>query len=366
MARAVGISLGTTNSVLAVLEGGDPVVVLNSEGSHITPSVVTFALNGEAFVGQPAKDLAVTNAGRTIRSVKRYLGSMWSVEIDGVQFTAQEIVARILMKLKRDAEAYLGEEITDAVITVPASFNRVQRQATRDAAHIAGLNVLRVVNESPAAALAYGLTAGDGSRPSWCSTWGAARAMPRWWRWARALSRCGPLPGTTTSVVTIGISGSSSGLPGGSGTLIVSISRGTKWRCKGCGMPPRGPRSSCRVPGPRRSTFPTSPSARTGIPLFLDEELTRAEFQRITRDLLDRIRIPLQFVIADTGILVSQIDRVVLVGGSTRMPAVTDLVKELIGGKENGDDFNPHVRHFRTFEAGAVGAAVQAGVLKGR
>src|SRR5437588_10533127 len=161
MARAVGIDLGTTNSVVAVLEGGDPVVVANSEGSRTTPSIVAFARNGEVLVGQPAKNQAVTNVDRTVRSVKRQMGTDWSIEIDGKKYTAQEISARVLMKLKRDAEAYLGEEITDAVITTPAYFNDAQRQATKEAGQIAGLNVLRIVNEPTAAALAYGLDKGE-------------------------------------------------------------------------------------------------------------------------------------------------------------------------------------------------------------
>lgn len=211
MARAVGIDLGTTNSVVAVLEGGDPVVVANSEGSRTTPSIVAFARNGEVLVGQPAKNQAVTNVDRTIRSVKRHMGTDWSIEIDGKKYTAQEISARVLMKLKRDAEAYLGEDITDAVITVPAYFNDAQRQATKEAGQIAGLNVLRIVNEPTAAALAYGLTRARRSRPSWSSTSAAARSTSRCSRSARVWSRSAPPAVTTTSVATTGTTGSSTG-----------------------------------------------------------------------------------------------------------------------------------------------------------
>ena len=211
MARAVGIDLGTTNSVVAVLEGGDPVVVANSEGSRTTPSVVAFARNGEVLVGQPAKNQAVTNVDRTIRSVKRHMGTDWSVEIDGKDYTAQEISARILQKLKRDAESYLGEDIADAVITVPAYFNDAQRQATKEAGQIAGLNVLRIVNEPTAAALAYGLDKAARNRPSWSSTSVAARSTSRCWRSATASSRSARPRATTTSVATTGTTASSNG-----------------------------------------------------------------------------------------------------------------------------------------------------------
>ncbi len=211
MARAVGIDLGTTNSVVAVLEGGDPVVVANSEGSRTTPSVVAFARNGEVLVGQPAKNQAVTNVDRTIRSVKRHMGSDWSVEIDGKNYTAQEISARVLMKLKRDAESYLGEDIADAVITVPAYFNDAQRQATKEAGQIAGLNVLRIVNEPTAAALAYGLDKGEKEQTILVFDSVVARSTCRCWRLARASSRCAPPPVTTTSAATTGTTGSSNG-----------------------------------------------------------------------------------------------------------------------------------------------------------
>lgn len=210
MARAVGIDLGTTNSVVSVLEGGDPVVVANSEGSRTTPSIVAFARNGEVLVGQPAKNQAVTNVDRTVRSVKRHMGSDWSIEIDGKKYTAPEISARILMKLKRDAEAYLGEDITDAVITTPAYFNDAQRQATKDAGQIAGLNVLRIVNEPTAAALAYGLDKGEGAANPGLRQVVALSTFPCW-RSARVWLRSVPLRVTTTSAATTGTSGSSIG-----------------------------------------------------------------------------------------------------------------------------------------------------------
>ncbi len=212
MARAVGIDLGTTNSVVAVLEGGEPTVIANSEGSRTTPSVVAFARNGEVLVGQSAKNQAVTNVDRTIRSVKRHVGSTWSTEdIDGKKYSAQEISARVLQKLKRDAEAYLGEEITDAVITVPAYFEDAQRQATKEAGQIAGLNVLRIVNEPTAAALAYGLDKGDKEQTILSSTSVVARSTSRCSRSVRASSRSRPPTATTTSVATTGTSGSSPG-----------------------------------------------------------------------------------------------------------------------------------------------------------
>src|SRR6478752_3877720 len=277
MSRAVGIDLGTTNSVVSVLEGGEPTVIANAEGARTTPSIVAFAKNGEVLVGEVAKRQAVTNVDRTIRSVKRHIGTNWHVDIDGKSYTAQEISARVLGKLKRDAESYLGEPVVDAVITVPAYFNDSQRQATKEAGEIAGLNVLRIVNEPTAAALAYGLDKGK---------------------------------------------------------IELSSSQQT----------------SINLP------YITVDSEKN--PLFLDESLSRAEFQKITSDLLDRTRNPFHQVIKDAGIKVGDIDHVVLVGGSTRMPAVTDLVKELTGGKEPNKGVNPD-------EVVAVGAALQAGVLHG-
>nr|PZN20413.1 MAG: molecular chaperone DnaK [Mycolicibacterium hassiacum] len=358
MARAVGIDLGTTNSVVCVLEGGDPVVVANSEGSRTTPSVVAFARNGEVLVGQPAKNQAVTNVERTIRSVKRHMGSDWTIDIDGKKYTPQEISARVLMKLKRDAEAYLGEEITDAVITVPAYFNDAQRQATKDAGQIAGLNVLRIVNEPTAAALAYGLDKGEKEQTILVFDLGGGT-------FDVSLLEIGE------GVVEVRATSGDNHLGGDDWDqrivdwLVDKFKQSTGIDLTKDKMAMQRIREAAE-----KAKIELSSSQTTTInlpyitvdadknPLFLDETLSRAEFQRITQDLLDRCRKPFQQVIADAGISVSDIDHVVLVGGSTRMPAVTDLVKELTGGKEPNKGVNPD-------EVVAVGAALQAGVLKG-
>ena len=358
MARAVGIDLGTTNSVVSVLEGGDPVVVANSEGSRTTPSVVAFARNGEVLVGQPAKNQAVTNVDRTIRSVKRHMGSDWSVEIDGKKYTAPEISARVLMKLKRDAEAYLGEDIADAVITVPAYFNDAQRQATKDAGQIAGLNVLRIVNEPTAAALAYGLDKGEKEQTILVFDLGGGT-------FDVSLLEIGE------GVVEVRATSGDNHLGGDDWDervvqWLVDKFKGTS----GIDLTKDKMAMQRLREAAEKAKIELSSSGSTSInlpyitvdadknPLFLDEQLTRAEFQKITQDLLDRTRKPFQSVIADAGISVSDIDHVVLVGGSTRMPAVTELVKELTGGKEPNKGVNPD-------EVVAVGAALQAGVLKG-
>src|SRR3979490_2684724 len=358
MARAVGIDLGTTNSVVAVLEGGDPVVIANSEGSRTTPSVVAFARNGEVLVGQPAKNQAVTNVDRTIRSVKRQMGTDWSVEIDGKKYSAQEISARILMKLKRDAEAYLGEDITDAVITTPAYFNDAQRQATKEAGQIAGLNVLRIVNEPTAAALAYGLDKGEKDKTILVFDLGGGTFHV-------SLLEIGE------GVVEVRATSGDNHLGGDDWDdriveWLVDKFKGTS----GIDLTKDKMAMQRLREAAEKAKIELSSSQSTSInlpyitvdadknPLFLDEQLTRAEFQRITQDLLDRTRKPFQSVIAATGISVSDIDHVVMVGGSTRMPAVTDLVKELTGGKEPNKGVNPD-------EVVAVGAALQAGVLKG-
>ena len=358
MARAVGIDLGTTNSVVAVLEGGDPVVVANSEGSRTTPSVVAFARNGEVLVGQPAKNQAVTNVDRTVRSVKRHMGSDWSIEIDGKKYTAPEISARVLMKLKRDAESYLGEDITDAVITTPAYFNDAQRQATKDAGQIAGLNVLRIINEPTAAALAYGLDKDDKEQTILVFDLGGGT-------FDVSLLEMGE------GVVEVRATSGDNHLGGDDWDQrivdwLVDKFKGTS----GIDLTKDKMAMQRLREAAEKAKIELSSSQSTSInlpyitvdsdknPLFLDEQLTRAEFQRITQDLLDRTRKPFQSVIADASISVADIDHVVLVGGSTRMPAVTELVKELTGGKEPNKGVNPD-------EVVAVGAALQAGVLKG-
>ncbi|MET0474074.1 MAG: molecular chaperone DnaK [Mycobacterium sp.] len=358
MARAVGIDLGTTNSVVAVLEGGEPVVVANSEGSRTTPSVVAFARNGEVLVGQPAKNQAVTNVDRTIRSVKRHIGTDWSVEIDGKDYTSQEISARILMKLKRDAESYLGEDITDAVITVPAYFNDAQRQATKEAGQIAGLEVKRIVNEPTAAALAYGLDKADKDQTILVFDLGGGT-------FDVSLLDIGD------GVVQVQATSGDNHLGGDDWDQRVVDWLVEKFRASSGIDLTKDKMAMQRLrEAAEKAKIELSSSQSTSInlpyitvdadknPLFLDEQLSRAEFQRITQDLLDRTRKPFQSVIADANVSVADIDHVVLVGGSTRMPAVTELVKELTGGKEPNKGVNPD-------EVVAVGAALQAGVLAG-
>ncbi|WP_214404034.1 molecular chaperone DnaK [Pseudonocardia lacus] len=359
MARAVGIDLGTTNSVVAVLEGGEPTVIANSEGARTTPSVVAFARNGEVLVGQSAKNQAVTNVDRTIRSVKRHVGSNWSTEdIDGKKYSAQEISARVLQKLKRDAESYLGEEITDAVITVPAYFEDAQRQATKEAGQIAGLNVLRIVNEPTAAALAYGLDKGDKDQTILVFDLGGGT-------FDVSLLEIGE------GVVEVKATNGDNHLGGDDwderiiGWLVERFksSQGIDLtRDKMAMQRLREAAEKAKIELSSQTTatinLPYITVDADKNPLFLDETLSRAEFQRITSDLLDRTRNPFNQVIKDAGISVGQIDHVVLVGGSTRMPAVTDLVRELTGGKEPNKGVNPD-------EVVAVGAALQAGVLRG-
>lgn len=357
MARAVGIDLGTTNSVVAVLEGGEPTVIANAEGARTTPSVVAFAKDGEVLAGEVAKRQGVTNVDRTIRSVKRHIGTDWKTEIDGKTFTPQQISAFILQKLKRDAEAYLGEPVTDAVITVPAYFNDHQRQATKEAGEIAGLTVSRIINEPTAAALAYGLDKGHDQT-----------------------ILVFDLGGGTFDVSLLEI---------GDGVIEVKATSGDNhlggddWDEKIVDWIVARFKSSTgldltkdRMAMPRireaaeRAKIELSSSSSTSInlpyitvdaeknPVFLDETLTRSEFEKITVDLLDRTKAPFHNVIKDAGIKLEEIDHVVLVGGSTRMPAVTALVKELTGGKEPNKGVNPD-------EVVAIGASLQAGVLKG-
>ena len=357
MARAVGIDLGTTNSVIAVLEGGEPTVIPNAEGSRTTPSVVAFTKTGEVLVGEVAKRQAVTNVDRTIRSVKRHMGTTWSVDIDGKKYTAQEISARILQKLKRDAEAYLGEPVTHAVITVPAYFSDAERQATKEAGEIAGLAVDRIINEPTAAALAYGLDKGH----------------------VEQTVLVFDLGGGTFDVSLLEIA---------DGVFEVKATKGDNrlggddwdqrivdWLVKqfknanGIDLSKDKMARQRLQEAAERAKIELSSTQETSInlpyitagadgPLHLDEKLTRAEFQRMTQDLLDRCRSPFNAVISDANTSVGKIDHVILVGGSTRMPAVVDLVKELTGGKEPNKSVNPD-------EVVALGAALQAGVLKG-
>src|SRR5690349_6853429 len=355
MARAVGIDLGTTNSAVAVLEGGEPTIIANAEGGRTTPSVVAFSKNGEVLVGEIAKRQAVTNVDRTIRSVKRHMGTDWNQEIDGKQYTPQEISARILQKLKRDAEAYLGESVSDAVITVPAYFNDHQRQATKEAGEIAGLNVLRIINEPTAAALAYGLDKADDQT-----------------------ILVFDLGGGTFDVSLLEI---------GDGVIEVKATNGDTqlggddWdqrvvehlvkRFKGqYGIDLGADKMAVQRlrEAAEKAKIELSSSTETSInlpyitasaegPLHLEEKLTRAQFQELTEDLLDRCKKPFHQAVADAGVQLSAIDHVILVGGSTRMPAVTGLVKELTG-KDPHKGVNPD-------EVVAVGAALQAGVLRG-
>ncbi|MET9375980.1 molecular chaperone DnaK, partial [Streptomyces sp. NPDC002992] len=355
MARAVGIDLGTTNSVVSVLEGGEPTVITNAEGARTTPSVVAFAKNGEVLVGEVAKRQAVTNVDRTIRSVKRHMGTDWKIEIDGKNFNPQQMSAFILQKLKRDAEAYLGEKVVDAVITVPAYFNDSERQATKEAGEIAGLNVLRIVNEPTAAALAYGLDKDDQTILVF------------------------DLGGGTFDVSLLEI---------GDGVVEVKATNGdnhlggddwdqrvvdylVKQFANGHGVDLAKDKMALQRlrEAAEKAKIELSSSTETSInlpyitasaegPLHLEEKLTRAQFQQLTADLLERCKTPFHNVIKDAGINLSEIDHVVLVGGSTRMPAVAELVKELTGGQEANKGVNPD-------EVVAIGAALQAGVLKG-
>ena len=357
MARAVGIDLGTTNSVVAVLEGGEPTVVPNAEGSRTTPSVVAFAKGGEVLVGEVAKRQAVTNPDRTIRSVKRHMGTNWTTEIDGKTYRPQQISGFVLQKLKRDAEAYLGETITNAVITVPAYFGDAERQATKEAGEIAGLTVDRIINEPTAAALAYGLDKADQEQTVLVFDLG----------------------GGTFDVSLLDIS---------EGVFEVKATKGdprlggddwdqriidwlvtqfknkngidlSKDKMAGQRLKEAAERAKIEL-SQVQSTEINLPYITAGAegPLHLEEKLTRAEFQRMTQDLLDRCKGPFNGVLSDAKVSVSQIDQIILVGGSTRMPAVQDLVRELSGGKEPNKSVNQD-------EVVALGASLQAGVLKG-
>ncbi|NMA76160.1 MAG: molecular chaperone DnaK, partial [Actinomycetales bacterium] len=361
MSRVVGIDLGTTNSAVAVLEGGQPTVIANAEGSRTTPSVVAFSKQGEILVGELAKRQAVTNVDRTIASVKRHMGTEWSTEIDDKKYTAQEISARTLGKLKKDAESYLGESVTDAVITVPAYFSDSERQATKDAGTIAGLNVLRIINEPTAAALAYGLEKGKDDEQILVFDLG----------------------GGTFDVSLLEVSKDEEG-----STIQVQATAGDNrlggddWDQKvvdwlitqvknkeGVDLGKDRIALQRLKEAAEQAKKELSASTSTSIslqylsmtengPVHLDEKLTRAQFEDMTSDLLERTKAPFHQVIKDAGVSVSDIDHVVLVGGSTRMPAVTEVVKSLTGGKEPNKSVNPD-------EVVAVGAALQAAVIKG-
>jgi molecular chaperone DnaK len=357
MTRAVGIDLGTTNSVVSVLEGGEPTVIANAEGSRTTPSVVAFAKNGEVLVGEVAKRQAVTNVERTIRSVKRHMGTSWSQEIDGKTFTPQQISAFILQKLKRDAESYLGEPVTDAVITVPAYFNDHERQATKEAGQIAGLNVLRIVNEPTAAALAYGLDKGEKEQTILVFDLGGGT-------FDVSLLEIGE------GVIEVKATAGDNRLGGDDwDQRIVDHLVKTFQNQHGVDLSKDKMALQRLREAAEKAKIELSGQTSTSInlpyitasaegPLHLDVTLSRADFQRMTTDLLDRVKGPFHQAIKDAGISLAAIDHVVLVGGSTRMPAVTEVVRELTGGKEPNKGVNPD-------EVVAVGAALQAGVLKG-
>ncbi|NRQ48750.1 molecular chaperone DnaK [Aeromicrobium stalagmiti] len=357
MARAVGIDLGTTNSVVAVLEGGEPTVIANAEGARTTPSVVAFAKDGEVLAGEVAKRQGVTNVDRTIRSVKRHVGTDWKTDdIDGKTFNPQQISAFILAKLKRDAEAYLGEAVTDAVITVPAYFNDHQRQATKEAGEIAGLNVSRIINEPTAAALAYGLDKADDQTILVFDLGGGTFDV--------SLLEIGD------GVIEVKATSGDNHLGGDDWDQAI-----VEWLVNRFKSSTGVDLTKDKMAMPRireaaeRAKIELSSSSSTAInlpyitvqdgnPVFLDETLTRAEFEKITSPLLERTKAPFNNVIKDAGIKLADIDHVVLVGGSTRMPAVTEVVKTLTGGKEPNKGVNPD-------EVVALGASLQAGVLKG-
>jgi molecular chaperone DnaK len=361
MARAVGIDLGTTNSVVAVLEGGEPTVTANAEGSRTTPSVVAFSKTGEVLVGEVAKRQAVTNVDRTIASVKRHMGTDWTTEIDDKKYTAQEISARVLGKLKRDAEEYLGEPVTDAVITVPAYFNDAERQATKDAGQIAGLNVLRIVNEPTAAALAYGLEKGKEDELILVFDLGGGT-------FDVSLLEVGK--DDDFSTIEVRATSGDNRLGGDDwDNRIVEWLVGQVKNSTGVDLSKDKIALQRLREAAEQAKKELSSATSTNIslqylsmsengPIHLDEKLTRAQFQQMTADLLERTKAPFNAVIRDAGIKLADIDHVVLVGGSTRMPAVADVVRELTGGKEPNKGVNPD-------EVVAVGAALQAGVIKG-
>jgi len=357
MARAVGIDLGTTNSVVAVLEGGEPTVIPNAEGARTTPSVVAFTPSGEVLVGEVAKRQAVTNPDRTIRSVKRHMGTDWKVDIDGKDYRPQQISAFVLQKLKRDAEAYLGEAVTNAVITVPAYFSDAERQATKEAGEIAGLTVDRIINEPTAAALAYGLDKGDTEQTVLVFDLGGGTFDVS-------------LLDIADGVFEVKATNGDNRLGGDDWDAKIVEWLVTQFKNKhGVDLSQDKMARQRLQEAAERAKIELSSASETSInlpyitasaagPLHLDEKLTRAEFQRMTQDLLDRCRTPFNTVIKDANTSVDKIDQVLLVGGSTRMPAVADLVRELTGGKDPNKGVNPD-------EVVALGASLQAGVLKG-
>ena len=362
MARAVGIDLGTTNSCVAVLEGGEPVVIANAEGARTTPSVVAFSKDGETLVGAVAKRQAVTNVDRTIASVKRHMGTDWTTTIDDKKYTPQEISARTLMKLKTDAESYLGDDVTDAVITVPAYFNDAERQATKEAGEIAGLNVLRIINEPTAAALAYGLEKGKEDENILVFDLGGGT-------FDVSLLEVGK-DDDDFSTIQVAATAGDNRLGGDDWDQRI-----VDWLLEQVKSKTGADLSKDKIALQRlketaeQAKKELSSASSTNIslqylsvtsegPVHLDETLTRAKFESLTSDLLARVEKPFRDVISEAGIKVSDIDHVVLVGGSTRMPAVVEKVKELSGGKEPSKSVNPD-------EVVAIGAAIQAGVLKG-
>ena len=361
MARAVGIDLGTTNSVVSALEGGEPTVIANAEGLRTTPSVVAYTKDGEILVGETAKRQAVTNVERTISSVKRHMGTDWTMEVDDKKYTPQEISARILAKLKRDAEQYLGESVTDAVITVPAYFNDAERQATKEAGEIAGLNVLRIINEPTAAALAYGLDKGKEDELILVFDLGGGT-------FDVSLLEVGK--DDEFSTIQVRATAGDNRLGGDDWDERIVDYLATRFKeTTGVDV------SSDKIAKQRlkeaaeqaKKELSTSSSTQIQLPYLsltesgpanLDESLTRAKFEELTKDLLERTKQPFNDVIKEAGVKLSDISHVVLVGGSTRMPAVTALVTELTGGQEPNKSVNPD-------EVVAVGAALQAGVLMG-
>ncbi|UFU06100.1 molecular chaperone DnaK [Ruania halotolerans] len=362
MARAVGIDLGTTNSVVSVLEGGEPTVIANAEGARTTPSVVAFSKTGEVLVGEVAKRQAVTNVDRTISSVKRHMGTDWATEIDDKKYTAQEISARILGKLKKDAESYLGEPVTDAVITVPAYFNDAERQATKDAGQVAGLNVSRIINEPTAAALAYGLEKGKEDELILVFDLGGGT-------FDVSLLEVGK-DEDEFSTIQVRATNGDNRLGGDDWDqrivdwLVTQVKNSSGVDLSKDKIAVQRLREAAEQAKKELSSATSTNislqylSMSENGPIHLDERLTRAQFEQMTSDLLDRTKTPFHNVIKDAGISISEIDHVVLVGGSTRMPAVTEVVKELTGGKDPNKGVNPD-------EVVAVGAALQAGVLQG-